>query len=150
MITLEELTHLNVHDVLGLDVADQQRTSYPRSNAHSIAEGFFPADNDAVWMRAICNDGKPVGFMMTSEVPAEGVYFLWRMMIDQRYQGKGYGAEAMRLLIERIIENGKPKLLLLSHLKDNSTAGGFYTSLGFSYTGSDLGDGDLEMSLRFD
>ena len=101
-------------------------------------------------MRAICNDGKPVGFMMTSEVPEQGVYFLWKMMIDQRYQGRGYGAEAMSLLIERIIENGNPKLLLLSHLKDNSSAAGFYASLGFSYTGNGLGDGDLEVSLRFD
>ena len=55
-------------------------------------------------MRAICDNGEPVGFMMTSEVPKPGDYFPWRMMIDARFQGKGHGAEAMQLSIERIKE----------------------------------------------
>jgi diamine N-acetyltransferase len=101
-------------------------------------------------MRAICNDGKPVGFMMTSERPSSGEYFLWRMMIDKNHQGAGYGGAAMRLLIDRIRDNGNPKVLLLSHLKNNVEAGSFYRGCGFSYTGNDLGGGDLEMSLRFD
>lgn len=150
MISLEEITSRNIHAVLALEVAEEQKATYPRCNAHSIAEGLFPADEDPVWMRAICHHGEPIGFMMTSEVPADGDYFLWRMMIDKHHQGKGYGAAAMRLLIRRIEDNGNPHLLFLSHLQDNTAAGRFYTKLGFSYTGNDLGDGDLEMALRFD
>lgn len=150
MVTLEEISNNNVHAVLALEVLDAQKATYPRSNAYSIAEGLFPSDDDPVWMRAICKDGKPVGFMMTSEVPEDGDYFLWRMMIDGHHQGRGYGVEAMRLLIERIRDSGNPNVLLLSHLKANADAGRFYESLGFSYTGSDLGNDDLEMSLRFD
>ncbi|MEQ8691116.1 MAG: GNAT family N-acetyltransferase [Pseudomonadales bacterium] len=150
MITLEEVTQRNIHDVLALEVADHQKLTYPRSNAYSMAEGFFPSDDDAVWMRAICSDGVPIGFMMTSESPEDGDYFLWRMMIDKRFQGKGFGAKAMRLLIQRIRNNGNPRTLILSHLKDNTEAGNFYMSLGFSYTGNELGDGDLEMALHFD
>ena len=150
MITLEESSRENISAVLALDVTERQRDFYPCSNAYSIAEGHFPPDDDAVWMQAICNDGDPVGFMMTSEIPERGEYFLWRMMIDQRYQGKGYGTDAMKLLIKRIEDNGNPRVLLLSHLKDNLDAGRFYQSLGFSYTGEDLGGGDLGMSFRFE
>ena len=150
MVTLEEISRANILAVLALDVAERQKGVYPRSNAYSIAEGHFPQDDDPVWMRAICQDGNPVGFMMTSEIPERGEYFLWRMMIGERYQGRGYGADAIRLLIKRIIDNGNPRVLLLSHLEANIDAGGFYQRLGFSYTGEDLGGGDLVMALRLD
>ncbi len=101
-------------------------------------------------MRVICNDGNPVGFVMTSEVPENGDYFLWRMMIGKEFQRKSFGTEAMRLLIRRVQDIGNPRVLLLSHLKGNTGAGSFYKRFGFSYTGNDLGDGDLEMALRFD
>jgi diamine N-acetyltransferase len=87
---------------------------------------------------------------MTSEVPERGEYFLWRMMIDGRYQGRGYGMTAMKLLIERIEANGNPQILLLSHLKANMQAGRFCQKLGFEYTGEEISPGDLAMSLRFD
>ena len=147
---MEEITGVNIHNVLALEVSESQKATFPRSNAYSISEGSFPADDDPVWMRAICEDGKPIGFIMTSEVPEDGDYFLWRMMIDERYQGKGHGAEAIKLLISRIKKIGNPRVLLLSHLRGNTDAGRFYEKLGFSYTGNDLGEGDLEMSLRFD
>ncbi len=44
---------------------------------------------------------EPVGFVMISDgitvVNPEylGPYFLWRLLIDQRYQGRGYGAAAI-------------------------------------------------------
>ena len=31
---------------------------------------------------------------------AKGNYNLWRLMIDDRYQGKGYGKEAVRLALD--------------------------------------------------
>ena len=150
MVTLEDITSTNIHAVLALEVSQVQKATYPRSNAHSIVEGLFPTDDDPVWMKAICEDGQPIGFIMTSEVPENGDYFLWRMMIDERHQGKGYGAIAMRLLIKRIKDNGNSRVLLLSHLKGNTGAGKFYEKFGFTYTGNRLGDNDLEMSLRFD
>ena len=150
MVTLEEISRANIYDVLALDVSKEQRPFYPCSNAVSIAEGHFPPDDDPVWMRAICDDGKPVGFIMTSERPSDGEYFIWRIMIDKNHQNAGHGGAAMRLLIERIIDIGNPKVLLLSHLQGNAPAASFFRSYGFEYTGTDLGGGDLEMAMRFD
>lgn len=150
MITLKEISGSNIHEILALEVAEDQKSVYPRSNAYSIAEGHYPRDADPVWIRAIYDDNKPVGFMMTSEVPDQGDYFLWRLMIDARYQRHGYGLQAMNLLIERIKRNDNHRVLSTSHLAANRGAGSFYQMLGFEYTGEDLGGGDLVMSLEFD
>jgi diamine N-acetyltransferase len=54
----------------------------------------------------IVADGTPVGFVMASwdaePDPPEiiGPWFLWKLLIDERYQGRGYGAEViMRLAL---------------------------------------------------
>jgi diamine N-acetyltransferase len=148
-VSLREITGENIKAVLSLRVTDEQRDAYPRSNAYSIAEGHYPPDDDPVWMRAVYAGETPVGFLMTSEAPDQGVYFLWRLMIDAKYQGKGYGRRAVELLIERIKASGNAKELLTSHLKSDCSAGTFYQRLGFIYTGEILHGSDLLMKKDF-
>jgi diamine N-acetyltransferase len=148
-VSLREITSENLKAVLALSVTEKQKAVYPRSNAYSIAEGHYPADNDPVWMRAIYAGEIPVGFLMTSEAPDQGMYFLWRLMVDAHHQGKGYGSRAVELLIERIKASPKAKILITSHLKGDGDAGAFYQSLGFEYTGEILGDNDHLMRIEF-
>ena len=148
-VTLREITSENLHAILDLSVADHQLEAYPRSNAYSIAEAHYPADDDPVWLRAIYAGETPVGFMMTSEAPDQGTYFLWRLMIDHRFQGSGYGRRAVQLLIERIGHTGNPAALITSHLQQDADAGRFYERLGFAYTGDLIGEDDLEMRFSF-
>ena len=121
-VTLREITSENLNAILDLSVADHQLEAYPRSNAYSIAEAHYPADDDPVWLRAIYAGETPVGFMMTSEAPDQGTYFLWRLMIDHRFQGSGYGRRAVQLLIERIGQTGNPAALITSHLQQDADA----------------------------
>ena len=149
VVTLREITPENIRAVLGLSVAPEQRSIYPRSNGYSIAEGHYPDDDDPVWMRVIYANETPVGFLMTSEAPDRGEYFVWRLMVDAEHQGKGYGSRAMKLLIERIRASGNARRLLTSHLKGEGNAGGFYEKLGFIYTG-EVWDGiDYVMEMAF-
>ena len=150
IISLREITSQNIKAVLKLRVSKNQKKVYPRSNAYSIAEGHFPADNDLVWMRAIYAGDIPVGFLMTSEAPDKGEYFLWRMMIDAKHQGKGYGSRAVELLIKRIKSSINAKKLVTSHLQGEGNAGPFYQKLGFKYTGEILHGHDhvMELNLR--
>ncbi len=148
-VTLREITSANLGAILELSVADHQLDAYPRSNAYSIAEAHYPADDDPVWLRAIYAGETPVGFMMTSEVPHRGEYFLWRLMIDHRFQSYGYGRRTVQLLIERIRQTDNPTALITSHLQRDANAGRFYERLGFTYTGDLIGEDDLEMRLTF-
>jgi diamine N-acetyltransferase len=148
-VTLREITPENIRTVLGLSVAPGQRNVYPRSNGYSIAEGLYPADDDPVWMRVIYADETPVGFLMTSEAPDRGEYFLWRLMVDAEHQGKGYGSRAVKLLIKRIRASGNARKLLTSHLRGEGDAGGFYQKLGFVYTGEVIDGIDYVMEIAF-
>ena len=147
--SLREITSENLKSVLGLSVTEEQKKVYPRSNAYSIAEAHYPADDDPVWIRAIYAGKAPVGFLMTSEAPDQGEYFLWRLMIDAKHQGKGYGFRAVELLIERIKNSPNPRVLVTSHLKDDGDAGTFYEKLGFVYTGEILGGCDHVLRIDF-
>jgi diamine N-acetyltransferase len=151
-VALREITGSNLRTVLALRVTDEQRKVYPRSNSYSIAEGHHPPDDDLVWMRAIYAGDDPVGFLMTSEAPDRGEYFLWRLMIDADHQGNGYGSRAVRILIDRIKASSNPKFLMTSHLRGDSDAGSFYQRLGFEYTGEVLEGQDhlmrMDLSLQ--
>ncbi|TET45698.1 GNAT family N-acetyltransferase [candidate division TA06 bacterium] len=148
-VSLQEITSKNIKAILRLRVTEEQKKVYPRSNGYSIAEGHYPADDDPVWMRAIYANEIPVGFLMTSEAPAQGEYFLWRLMIDAKHQGKGYGFRAVELLVERIKASGNAKELVTSHLKNDGDAGSFYQKLGFVYTGEILEGCDHLMRMDF-
>ncbi|MFW9819889.1 MAG: GNAT family N-acetyltransferase [Candidatus Thorarchaeota archaeon] len=122
------------------------------SNAVSIAEAYFNKD---AWFRAIYADSNPVGFVMISDkslkyknkpryIPS---YFLWRFMIDEKYQGMGYGKEAMKLIINHVKSRPNAKEFLLSHSKSDGNAGDFYKKCGFEYTGKEIYN-ELVMRLK--
>ena len=148
-VTLREITSGNLRAILELSVAKHQLQAYPRSNAYSIAEAHYPPDSDPVWLRAIYAAEMPVGLMMTSERRDQGEYFLWRLMVDQRFQSRGYGRRAVQLLIERIRRSSNPKVLITSYLNVDANSGRFYERMGFKYS-RDLADTDeVEMKLTF-
>ncbi len=146
-VSLRAVTSENLRAVLALSVAEEQKSVYPRSNAYSIAEAHYPPDDDPVWFRAVYVGETPVGFIMTSEVPEQGEYFLWRLMIDAKHQGKGYGSRAVELLVERIKGTPNGKRLITSHLVGDGDAGAFYRRLGFEYTGEMLDGRDRVMRI---
>ena len=137
--------------ILQLDVKPEQETLVA-SNAKSIAEAYFNKD---AWFRAIYIDKTPIGFVMLSDTSLKyksnpnhrPTYFLWRFMIDSKYQGKGYGKEAMNLIINHVKSRPNAKELLLSHSKSDGNAGEFYKKCGFEYTGREMYD-ELLMSLK--
>jgi diamine N-acetyltransferase len=150
-ISLKKVTKCNLISILQLDVnPEQKRLVAP--NAVSIAQAHFYKD---AWFRAIYADNVPVGFVMISDSLLKykfnpnhrPSYFLWRFMIDAKYQGGGYGKEAMKLVINHVKNRPKAKELLLSHSKSDGNAGEFYKNLGFKYTGNEIGD-ELVMSLE--
>ncbi len=150
-IKLKKISKLNLISILQLDVKPEQR-NLVASNVKSIAEAHFNKD---AWFRAIYSDNDPIGFVMISDSSLkyksnpnhQPSYFLWRFMIDARYQGKGYGKEAIKLVINHVKSRPKAEELLLSHSKSDGNAGDFYKKFGFEYTGKVIDD-ELVMSLK--
>jgi len=149
-ITLEKITYKNYIKVIwGLKVTSKQK-NFVATNASSLAEAYVAITNGAVALPfAICRNKKPIGFLMigyglTSEDDEEGEdpefveivkdsYCIWRFMIDKRYQGKGYGRQAMQLALDyiRTFPCGKAGSIWLSYEPENESAKKLYASFGF-------------------
>ena len=141
-LSLREVTQETVNSILNLRVAKGQE-QFVASNAFSIAEAHFSSE---AWFRAIYADETPVGFLILSDQPDKGEYFLWRFMVDVQHQGKGYGRRALELLIDHVKTRPNTKELFLSHVPGTGSPEGFYRKLGFEHTGEQAGE-ELVMKL---
>ncbi len=152
MLRLEKVTGQNVWDILKLKVSENQR-QFVSSNDRSIIEAYTTiAGNGFVFPFGIYEDDTPVGFLMIGygtddywdDAPAiaEENYNLWRLMIDENYQNKGYGKEALKLAIEfmRTFPCGAAEFCWLSYEPENEVARHLYHTLGFEETGEKDGD----------
>jgi diamine N-acetyltransferase len=88
----------------------------------------------------------PVGFAMLEDwtsrreqAPAEWrqepYVSLWRFMIDARYQAHGFGAKALRLLIDRARTLLPGGVMFTSYVPGEGCPGPFYHRMGFEETG---------------
>jgi len=131
-ISLREITAETVRAVMRLKVASAQ-AHFVAPNANSIAEAHFSPER--AWFNAIYANETPVGFVMLYDDPDAPTYFLWRFMIDQRYQGRGYGTRALRLLVEHVRARPDATVLGVSYVPGDGSPETFYKKFGFTDTG---------------
>jgi diamine N-acetyltransferase len=140
-VTLRKITKENLSDILHLKVAPLQE-QFVASNAVSLAEAHF--EPQLPWFRAIYADEAPVGFLMLEYNAEEQFYFLWRLMIDERYQKHGYARKALELLFAHVKTLSRADALYTSCVTAEGGPGTFYEKMGFVYTGEEE-DGELFM-----
>ena len=101
VVTLRPIDDSNRAEVLALRVSPEQ-LNFVAGVADSLAEAEAEPDGRAIqW--AVYDDETPVGFVMISdEVGAPGyiAQYLWRLLIDESHQRKGYGTAALDLVVE--------------------------------------------------
>ncbi|MDX2240767.1 MAG: GNAT family N-acetyltransferase [Leptolyngbyaceae cyanobacterium bins.302] len=140
-VTLREITKENWRDILRLKVASHQE-HFVASNAMSIVEAHF--EPEVAWFRAIYAGDLPVGFLMLQDDVAQQEYFLWRFMIDERYQGRGYGRKALELFFAHVKTRPGADVVYTSCVPGEGSPCPFYEKMGFVYTGEEE-DGELVM-----
>jgi GNAT superfamily N-acetyltransferase len=152
-VTLREITEENRAAVLTLGVpSEQQRFVGSVQDALTDAAEIPEA---RPWYRAVYAGDEPVGFVMLSwDVQPQpphifGPWFLWKILIDRRYQGCGHGAEAVRLVADVVRKQGATELLT-SYVPEDGGPAGFYRRLGFVPTGEHDADGEPIMRLPLD
>ncbi|HEX8736128.1 MAG TPA: GNAT family N-acetyltransferase [Pyrinomonadaceae bacterium] len=131
-VTLREITPENFSEVINLDVAEDQK-HFVAPNVKSIAQSkvYYP---DAFPL-AIYSDDELVGFVMYGYDREDEKYYLGRLMIDARHQGKGYGKAATLEVIRRMSEIDGCDAIYLSFVPENTGAEKLYASVGFEKTG---------------
>ena len=114
---------------------------YIASNAESLAAAKNNADVARPF--AIYADGRMVGFAMfafdENNDDPEDRYWLWRFMIDEKEQGKGYGKAALAETIRYFGEHNAD-FITLSTKETNTAALRLYHRFGFSENGQRNGD----------
>ncbi len=93
---------------------------------------------------AIYAEDRLVGFCMfvfnPEDEDEDDRYWLWRFMIDQKEQGKGYGQAALAEIIRYFKDNGADRLYLSTE-PENEVGLHVYHKFGFRETGI-IGDGE--------
>ena len=145
VVSLREVTKDNLGEILRLRVKPGQE-KFVATNATSIAEAHY---EEKAWFRAIYADDTPVGFLMLYDDPETTDYFLWRLMIDGRYQGLGFGERAAKLLIDYVRALPGATELMVSYVPEEGNPEPCYTRLGLVHTG-EIQDGEKVMKLFFE
>jgi diamine N-acetyltransferase len=155
MISLRPIDSSNYRECIELSVApDQQR--FVASNLHSLADAYVW--REAAEPYAVYSGDEMVGFALLfpladgaeDSIPEPGTergYILVRLMIDDRFQGRGYGRAALDAIAELVRDRGLPTLRL-SVVPENVQALELYRRNGFAETGEvDGGEIVLERQI---
>jgi diamine N-acetyltransferase len=142
-VSLQTITADTVWGICQLsDTLTEPRKNFVATNAVSLAQAHF---NKHAWFRAVYAGKAPVGFMMMVDDAETPEYFLWRFMIAEPYQGRGYGSQAIRRLAEYVRTRPNATELLVSCGEGVGSPKLFYLKQGFVPTGAVI---DEETMLR--
>ena len=150
MIHLKKINNENVWDVLGLKLKREQK-HFLAPNYISLSQAYAAIGSECkAFPFAIYNDNKVIGFLMigynisaiydkdhTPPTVYKNNYYLWRLMIDKRYQKKGYGTEVVKLALDfiRAWPCGEAEYCALSYEPENEVAIKWYHSMGWVENG---------------
>jgi SAM-dependent methyltransferase len=141
-VSLREIDAENVRAVCDLRVAPGQET-HVAPNGVTIAESAYEPN---AWLRAIYAGDAPAGLLALVADTEAHDYWMARLMIAGQYQGRGYGRDAIALLVEHVRSLPGASQLETSCVPDPDGPLGFYRGLGFEQTG-EVREGELVLRL---
>ena len=128
MISLKELNVENWLEVANLSVSEEQKKIFQVPNVYWI--GISRYEEHSTLFAIMCGELN-IGLIGLG-YDEDGISgFINPLMIDERYQGKGYSKEAMQLAIEYLKTELKVPQIHIGHRKENVVAGKLYERLGF-------------------
>jgi diamine N-acetyltransferase len=149
VVSLRPITDSNRHTVEALRVSPAQE-QFVSSVVESLEEAVEEPGGRALYW-AVYADETPVGFVMISDEvdgPEYIPHFLWKLLIDHRYQGRGFGTETLELIVDYF--SGRPEVdaLWTSAGQGEGSPIPFYERFGFEQTGEIVFDDEVLLRLR--
>jgi diamine N-acetyltransferase len=127
-IVLKDITRENFEELIALHV-DQEQEQFVASNLYTIAQMQFKEEKIA---KGIYFEDKAVGLIAYDLED----YDIWRLMIDIRHQGRGYGRKAMELVLDILRQDDRLKTARTSVIVENIAMRYLVESLGFKENGN--------------
>ena len=127
-VKLVEVNEDNWYACCMLEVKEDQQ-KYLEPNAVSIAQSKF---EPTLKPYAIYAGEKLAGFLMFNSVQEElDGYWVYRIMIDQNFQGRGIAKAATQLMISEMEKLPNADKIIVGYHPENQNAHRLYASLGF-------------------
>jgi diamine N-acetyltransferase len=145
-ILLKEINKDNWYACTCLRVAENQK-NFVATNAFSLAQSKY--EQECIPL-AIYDEETMIGFVMFAidkDQIESGKLWICRFMVDEKFQGKGYGKASMDKIIEYAKDKFDYKEVYLSEVPENVRAKRIYESFGFKYTG-EVEDSEEVMVLK--
>ncbi|MER0122590.1 GNAT family N-acetyltransferase [Streptococcus sp. ZJ93] len=142
MMTLKLVDETTFEAVIQLSVCPKDERLLA-SNLYSLAQAWLYRDKNQVEPLAIFAGDKVVGFLLLCKEKQE--YLIWRLMIDQAYQNRGYGKEALKWVIRRAKADPAYRHILVSYVVGNHRMRSILERLGFHSVG--LSKNEIIMKL---
>ncbi len=146
MVKLVIVTRDNWEEALQLQVAAEQQ-GYVPSVAVSLAKVYIKPDGEHVEYIpfAIYDSTHMVGFIMHAyEEKTTDDYWINGFLIDQKYQGKGYGKKALQEMVHWIKKrHPRCEAIRLTVYPENERAKKLYMDVGFQKMDWRLGEEDV-------
>ncbi len=134
MLKLIDVNEENWLKVRELSVGDTQ-AAFLDSALGILARGYAYR-NDRAKVIGIEKDDTVIGVALVRDLDDEPVcYDLQQFMIDSRFQGKGYGTAALRMLLSEIEKERKYECVEVCVKKNDDAALRVYEKVGFVDTG---------------
>lgn len=147
-IHFEPITSHNRAAALALKISSSQK-----GFIETVAQCLEEAAHSSRWHPLAIYDGDTMvgfamyGFFLWQYLPF-GKLWLDRLMIDEKFQGKGYGHAAFEALVKRLIREFPNKNIYLSVIKENTAAIRLYEKFGFCFNGKRDTKGEYIMEYR--
>ncbi len=143
---LKRITKDNFEVCLSLSVKPEQQ-SFVCSNAESLARAY--AYYNRVTPLGIYVDDEMIGFILLRYHAAHQTYFLWEFMIDQKHQDKGYGKQALTLVVEWVKRDERTKGIVTTYKMGNEKAKHLYETFGFKHLSEVSAQREVDLILNF-
>ena len=97
----------------------------------------------------IYDNETPVGMVLYHDEDSLDAYIFSEILIDERFQGKGYGTAATKLVLDRMKEDGRYHKVVLCYIEGNDAAKKLYEQFGFVETDRDEDEIIMELDLIY-
>ncbi|HEM3177415.1 TPA: GNAT family N-acetyltransferase [Streptococcus suis] len=147
MIRLELVNKDNFDQVLDLEVApkDQRRVA---SVEYSLAQAWLYRDSEVLFPYAVKSGQQTVGFLLLSYQPMENSYYIWRLLIDQKYQNQGFGKEVIRQVLQRARDDQQCHKVTVNYVIGNHKMRYILEKFGFQPLGLDGQEMKMELIVK--
>ncbi|UAB89692.1 GNAT family N-acetyltransferase [Ruegeria sp. SCSIO 43209] len=151
MPELRLLTRETLRPIAALSVRDDQ-TTFVAPNLMTMAQSLFEPGSE---IYGIWEDETPVGLLAVVDMSHPDAdldegddpdrVYIWRLMVDQAYQGNGFGRSALDFAKALAQEKGRANLVI-SVVDEPGGALPLYERFGFSRTGR-IVEGEVELVM---